>query len=762
MDERLKQGHASKTEYNNDTQKCIQALEQESQKSSLSVPPDFGNHPQPPSHSNDLNHSSANSYNRNNSGSEQPKPVGAPHFSSVSQASVGMPRYQEVPVKHETTHISTVKHNVAPPTVPPKPLPPKPDSFAHSGVPTVQSRAPLMINPANRGDARPNPGPAPPPDFSSFLESSRKQTDIPNIRCGPLTSETANSGSPESRRPVRVINVQGHTGGTVMSGPAMSPTSACSNPRFRVLLGDGGGLCSMPASSAPVTSPNVNPYRFASQAFSQLQQRVQEPERGVVHSSSIYIDPTASSRITNIQESVGDPSVSAHPQQYRPNAQFMEVQGPSSNPVPRTMQPLTVSLSSHAVGHGTPDQGQNVVSYAGFAYTGGYNPGFSHTAPTGDGSGYPMNMANRFSQEGTSASPPLPYQLSLASQGMNQLSLASGSEMVGHPPVQPMSSPNLMGVGMFGMSPVLMHKTPPRLQHQPSTGSSTSRSNSMDSEHSGTPHPSDGVLDPPFQPHSTPPLPPQRGMGVMGVVMSGSSPMSTSSQSSISSESSLRDRDFNSQHRRRSGSIQEEAAYTQALLVHQRQRMDKLTEDIEEKRQQLDHLRREVSEAEKSKIVENSLRTTFPTAEDISRLCESNRRLQTDIQMYLNEIDMYKNGQTPFSIIDPMGQQNFFNNMPTGPNDLFTRPPIHRPRTPPPSPPPRPPPPRHPPHSVQRVNSNDLSTTVPAPGPSQMQGGGSADSEEGEKWACSACTFENHPALKKCEICEMPRLTQGS
>ena len=34
----------------------------------------------------------------------------------------------------------------------------------------------------------------------------------------------------------------------------------------------------------------------------------------------------------------------------------------------------------------------------------------------------------------------------------------------------------------------------------------------------------------------------------------------------------------------------------------------------------------------------------------------------------------------PFSVIDPMGQQNFFNNMPTGPNDLFSRPPVHRPR----------------------------------------------------------------------------------
>ena len=35
-------------------------------------------------------------------------------------------------------------------------------------------------------------------------------------------------------------------------------------------------------------------------------------------------------------------------------------------------------------------------------------------------------------------------------------------------------------------------------------------------------------------------------------------------------------------------------------------------------------------------------------ADDISRLCENNRRLQTDIQMYLNEIDMYRNGQSEY------------------------------------------------------------------------------------------------------------------
>nr|KAG5694477.1 hypothetical protein BaRGS_014208 [Batillaria attramentaria] len=187
--------------------------------------------------------------------------------------------------------------------------------------------------------------------------------------------------------------------------------------------------------------------------------------------------------------------------------------------------------------------------------------------------------------------------------------------------------------------------------------------------------------------------------------------------------------------------MQEEAAYSQALLEHQRQRMRKLTEDIQDKRQLLEQLRHVVSDMEKSEIGKNSARTTFPTmfhntplnipeklghlkfmsqsSDDIAGLCENNRRLQTDIQMYLNEIDMYRNGQTPFSIIDPMDQQNFYKNMPTGPNDLRYTKQADRSRSsppPPPVPPPRPPPPRPP----LRINSNDLTQQVPPPDRGQI------------------------------------------
>ena len=39
------------------------------------------------------------------------------------------------------------------------------------------------------------------------------------------------------------------------------------------------------------------------------------------------------------------------------------------------------------------------------------------------------------------------------------------------------------------------------------------------------------------------------------------------------------------------------------------------------------------------------------------------------------------------------------------------------------------------------------------------QGQGQA---EGPQWSCTECTFLNHPALDRCEECEMPRITLGT
>ncbi|XP_067674204.1 TGF-beta-activated kinase 1 and MAP3K7-binding protein 2-like isoform X4 [Haliotis asinina] len=218
-----------------------------------------------------------------------------------------------------------------------------------------------------------------------------------------------------------------------------------------------------------------------------------------------------------------------------------------------------------------------------------------------------------------------------------------------------------------------------------------------------------------------------------------------SSQSSLSDESSRSD--YN--HRQRSGSLQDEVEYTQALLAHQNSRMGRLKSDYESELQKLEKLRAQVSQMEKNMLERRSARrNSFPGVDDIGKMRQANRKLQTDIQVMVNEIDMYKNGQTPFSVIDPIGQQNFFNNIPTGQhvhrNSFNANRPSDRTSESPPPVPPR----------------ESLSSVPPAP-PTQPPAG-SGDSEEGEQWSCSACTFLNHPALNKCECCEMPRAATGS
>lgn len=459
--------------------------------------------------------------------------------------------------------------------MPPKPLPSKPDKSAlvHPIMPPVHS--PLFIDPVNQGDPHQTPQ-VRPNDFAPFMGASpRKHTDIPNIRCGPTSSgaDGASGGSPESRRPVRVISVQGFTsGGTVTSGTIMSPTSSSTNPGFKVVLGDGGGLCLMHGSSTPITLPSStsSPHKFSGSAYVQPQTLAPEPEQHGIHSSSIFINPAINPRRTDIQqESCIGSSAGAH-SHFKVSTQYMDSQGPTSFPVPGTTQPLTVSVSSIATTQqGPSERGQN-FAFQGFTSTSGYSAGFSNAAPPFSTSGI-MNAAGGggswFAQEAASPSPPRPfYPIAGATHGISQMSLSPGSVATGpSPPAHSSPSPNMMGVGMghtYGaMSPAQTHKSP-SLQHQRSTGSSTSRSDSMESEQGSTHHPTEPLCDPPHPSHPTHPSYPQRGMvGIVGMGVPMLSP--ASSQSSLSSESSARDRDPNSVPRQRSGSMQEEAAYSQ-------------------------------------------------------------------------------------------------------------------------------------------------------------------------------------------------------
>lgn len=245
-----------------------------------------------------------------------------------------------------------------------------------------------------------------------------------------------------------------------------------------------------------------------------------------------------------------------------------------------------------------------------------------------------------------------------------------------------------------------------------------------------------------------------------------------SSHSSLSSDMSARE-----PQRPRSGSI-EDPEYTEALLSHQKARMEKLIDDMQSAGDRVNELKSEVTELESSVIERKRKRnSSFPSSVDLARLRNDNLQLQADIQLFTREIDLYNNGQTPLGIIDPLEQQNFYKNM----NNTGQRGSIYASAslTPPtftstvttsisstttPSTPTRPPPdipPTLPPRDTPPPLPPRMSYVPPPPPLQPIIGSGDSEGD-GEQWNCSACTFLNHPALNKCECCEMPRMNASS
>lgn len=165
---------------------------------------------------------------------------------------------------------------------------------------------------------------------------------------------------------------------------------------------------------------------------------------------------------------------------------------------------------------------------------------------------------------------------------------------------------------------------------------------------------------------------------------------------------------------RRSSSGSDDYAYTQALLLHQRARMERLLKELMQERQKLDQLTAEVNEMEFDALQRRFRRVNstslIPRPEDMTRIRSQNRQLQIDIDCSLKEIDLLQSRGK----FDVRAMNNFYDNIQPGP----VVPPI-----------------------VQ-------------PAPAQRD-----EDFEGAQWNCESCTFLNHPALHRCEQCEMPHNT---
>ncbi|XP_037554006.1 TGF-beta-activated kinase 1 and MAP3K7-binding protein 3 [Nematolebias whitei] len=173
---------------------------------------------------------------------------------------------------------------------------------------------------------------------------------------------------------------------------------------------------------------------------------------------------------------------------------------------------------------------------------------------------------------------------------------------------------------------------------------------------------------------------------------------------------------------RRSSSGSDDYAYTQALLLHQRARMERLMKELMLEKQKLEQLKADVNNMEYEALQRRFRRVNatnlIPKPEEMTVLRSLNRQLQIDIDCTLKETDLLQSRGK----FDPKAMSNFYDNIQPGPVV---------------------------PSNTVRKELGQVSKLVPA---------APRDEDfEGAEWHCESCTFLNHPALNRCETCEMPR-----
>ncbi|XP_060687733.1 TGF-beta-activated kinase 1 and MAP3K7-binding protein 2 [Hemiscyllium ocellatum] len=182
---------------------------------------------------------------------------------------------------------------------------------------------------------------------------------------------------------------------------------------------------------------------------------------------------------------------------------------------------------------------------------------------------------------------------------------------------------------------------------------------------------------------------------------------------------STRDNRISEMRRMSAGS--DDAAYTEALLVHQKARMDRLRRELELEKRKLDKLKSEVNQMESDltqrRMKRSNSASQIPSLEEMQQLRSSNRQLQIDIDCITKEIDLFQAKGPHFN---PSAIHNFYDNM-------GFRGPV-------------------PPKPKEQKPVAKPSKPIIDP-----------EEDEGAQWNCSTCTFLNHPALIRCEQCEMPK-----
>ncbi|XP_028996957.1 TGF-beta-activated kinase 1 and MAP3K7-binding protein 2 isoform X2 [Betta splendens] len=289
-----------------------------------------------------------------------------------------------------------------------------------------------------------------------------------------------------------------------------------------------------------------------------------------------------------------------------------------------------------------------------------------------------------------------------------------------NPPLQGPSGPRAMA-GQVSMGSTYIHHHPPKTRSSVGGGSTASSPRVVVTQPNTKytfkitvspnkpPAVSPGVVSPTFEPTNLLSLPPDHHF-VEPDPLHLSDPLSPHMERP-------------SEHRRLSmGS--DDAAYTQALLVHQKARMERLWHELELKKKKLEKLKEEVNEMEndltRRRLERSNSAVQIPSIDEMKQLRSKNRSLQIDIDCLTKEIDLLQ-AKGPY--FNHSAIHNFYDNIGfLGPV------------------PPKP----------KGTSSIDASSENVKPAADQEE-------EEGAQWNCTACTFLNHPLLNRCEQCEFPR-----
>ncbi|XP_054900511.1 TGF-beta-activated kinase 1 and MAP3K7-binding protein 2 isoform X2 [Poeciliopsis prolifica] len=390
------------------------------------------------------------------------------------------------------------------------------------------------------------------------------------------------------------------------------PISSPTNPQAPAIPPSGSMTASSSVSSCPPSSSSALPSSLSAVSQYNIQNISTGPRKNQIE---IKLEsPQRSSSATAVLRASGGPRSSSS----------------SSSGCPSSSSSSTVSSTPQSIG----------------------GPGSSRNQPTVYFSASPPNAASALSEEamvGSRSQPKFYISASDDSGSRNPPTVYISA----NPQIQGPSVARTMG-GQVSMGPAYIHHHPPK--SRPSVGGGGTASS-----------PRVVVTQPntkyTFKITVSPNKPPAVSPGVVSPTFEPTNLLSLPSDHHFVEPEPLHLSDPLSPHRdrpsepRRLSMGSDDAAYTQALLVHQKARMERLWHELEMKKKKLEKLKEEVNEMEndltRRRLERSNSASQIPSIDEMKNLRCKNRTLQIDIDCLSKEIDLLQTNDPGSKIVKP-------------------------------------------------------------------------------------------------------------